>query len=184
MSAPTFDVTYAEQRNRLTVAFRIILGIPHLIVAQLWGYVVQILAVIQWFIILFTGKRNEGIWNFQSSWWHYYGRVNSYTSLLHDVFPPFGTEAGSVPVQTTITNDEPVNRLTNALRIIWVIPAAIIGILLFIAAFVVEVISWFAIVITGKHPRGMWDFILKAMRYMMQLQAYSLLMTDSYPKYG
>jgi hypothetical protein len=184
MSAPTFDVTYAEQRNRLTVAFRIILGIPHLIVAQLWGYVVQLLAVIQWFIILFTGKRNDGIWNFQTSWWQYYARVNAYTSLLHDVFPPFGTDAGNVPVQTTITNDEPVNRLTNALRIIWVIPAVIIGILLFIAAFVVEVISWFAIVITGSHPLGMWDFIHKAMRYMMQLQAYSLLMTDSYPKYG
>jgi hypothetical protein len=184
MSAPTFDVTFTEQRNRLTVAFRIILGIPHLIVAQLWGYVVQLLGVIQWFIILFTGKRNDSIWQFQKSWWQYYARVNSYTSLLHDVFPPFGNDAGSVPVQTTITNDEPVNRLTNALRIIWVIPAVIIGILLFVAAFVVEVISWFAIVITGKHPRGMWDFIHKAMRYMMQLQAYSLLMTDSYPKYG
>jgi hypothetical protein len=184
MAAPTFDVTYAEQRNRLTVAFRVILAIPHIIVAQLWGYVVQLAAFAQWFIILFTGKRNEGIWQFQRGWLEYYARVMTYLSLLHDMFPPFGTDAGTVPVRTTITNDEPVSRLTNALRLIWVIPAAIIAWFLMIAAFVVEVISWFAILITGKQPRGMWDFVHKAMRYFLQVQAYTLLMTDSYPKYG
>jgi hypothetical protein len=184
MAGVTFDASYTEQRNRLTAAFRIILAIPHLIVAQLWGYVVQILAVIQWFIILFTGKRNEGIFNFQRSWLEYYGRVGSYVWLIHDVFPPFGTEAGATPVRTTLENDAPVNRLTNALRIIWAIPAAIIFIVIGIGAAVVAVISWFAIVITGKDPQGMWDFMVKAVRYGLQLQAYTLLMTDAYPKFG
>jgi hypothetical protein len=184
MAGVTFDASYTEQRNRLTVAFRIILAIPHLIVAQLWGYVVEILAVIQWFIILFTGTRNEGIFNFQRSWLEYYGRVTSYVWLLHDVFPPFGTEAGTVPVRTTLENDTPVNRLTNALRIIWIIPAAIVGFFIGIAAVVLGVVSWFAIVITGKHPQGMWDFLLKALRYVLKVQAYAMLMTDDYPKFG
>ena len=48
----------------------------------------------------------------------------------------------------------------------------------------VGIISWFAIVITGKQPRGMWDFLLKAQRYTLQLQSYGLLMTDTYPKFG
>src|SRR3982750_2723838 len=107
MAGVTFDASYTEQRNRLTVAFRIILAIPHLIVATAWGYAVEIVAVIQWFIILFTGKRNEGIFNFQRSWLEYYGRVNSYAWLIHDVFPPFGTDAGAVPVRTTLENDAP-----------------------------------------------------------------------------
>ena len=184
MSAPTFDVTYAEQRNRLTVAFRIILGIPHLIVAQLWGYVVQILAVIQWFIVLFTGKRNEGIWNFQSSWWHYYGRVNSYTSLLHDVFPPFGTEAGSVPVQTHDHQRRAGQQADQCAAHHLGHPgcdhrhSAVRRCLRGRGHLVVRHRHH------GQASRGMWDFIHKAMRYMMQLQAYSLLMTDSYPKYG
>jgi hypothetical protein len=184
MAGLTFDASYTEQRNRLTAAFRIILAIPHLIVQGVWYYVIELVALIQWFIILFTGKRNEGIFNFQRSWLGYYGRVSSYAWLIHDVFPPFGTDEGAVPVRTTIENDQPVNRLTNALRIIWIIPALIIGVVIFIAAFFVIVASWFAIVITGKHPRGMWDFSVKAMRYMMQLQAYGLLMTDAYPKFG
>ena len=65
MSTIGYDVTYQEQRNRLTTAFRFILAIPHLIVSQAWGYLAQILGVIQWFVIVFTGKRNEGMFNLQ-----------------------------------------------------------------------------------------------------------------------
>lgn len=183
MSNFTFEPAYAEARNRLTVAFRIILAIPHLIIAQVWGYLAQILAVIQWFIVLFTGKRNAGMWNLQRSWLEYDARVLAYTNLLYDEYPGFAATTGG-PVRTGIDYEESANRLTNGLRLIWIIPAAIISALLAIAAFFVAIVSWFAIVITGKHPRGMWDFIAKALRYQLQTQAYGLLMTDSYPSYG
>ena len=45
-------------------------------------------------------------------------------------------------------------------------------------------LPWFAILFTGRHPRGMWDFLVKAQRYYLHLQAYMYLMTDAYPKYG
>ena len=184
MSSFTYDVGYEEGRNRLTVAFRILLAIPHLIVSQVWGYLAQILAFIQWFVILFTGKRNEGMWNLQQGWLSYYARVMGYTELLYDQYPAFGTDPGTVPVRSAISYEESANRLTSALRLIWIIPAAIIGAIMGIAAFVVVVISWFSIVITGKQSRGMWDFVLKVMRFTLQVQSYGLLMTDTYPKLG
>jgi hypothetical protein len=184
MSTFTYDVDYQESRNRLTVAFRIILAIPHLIVAQVWGYLAQILAVVQWFIILFTGKRNEGIWNLQQSWLHYYARVMGYVDLLFDQYPAFGTEPGSVPARSAIQFEESADRLSSALRIIWLIPALIIGIFIGIASFFVLLVTWFAILFTGKHPVGMWEILLKSARYTFQLQAYCLLMTDTYPKFG
>jgi hypothetical protein len=184
MSTFTYDVDYQESRNRLTVAFRIILAIPHLVVQQVWGYLAQVLGVVQWFIILFTGKRNEGIWNLQESWLHYYARVMGYVDLLFDQYPAFGTDVGSVPVRSAIEFDESADRLSSALRIIWIIPALIIGFFVGIASVVVLVVSWFAILITGNHPAGMWDFLLKSARYTFQLQAYCLLMTDTYPKFG
>ncbi len=183
MSVFRYDVDYEENRNRLTVAFRIILAIPHLIVSHVWGYLAQILAVVQWFIIVFTGKRNEGIWNLQRSWLEYYCRVSGYAWLLFDPYPAFGTDPGPVPVRSGISFEEPANRLTNGLRLIWIIPAAIIAAVLSIAAAVVILISWFAIVITGTQSRGMWDFVLKVMRFSLQVQSYGLLMTDTYPKY-
>jgi hypothetical protein len=44
-------------------------------------------------------------------------------------------------------------------------------------------VSWFVIVITGKQPRGMFDFIARVNRFSFDLTAYSLLMTDVYPWY-
>jgi hypothetical protein len=184
VSAVGYDVTYQEQRNRLTTAFRFILAIPHLIVSQVWGYLAQIVGVIQWFIIVFTGKRNQGLWNLQQSWLGYYSRVVGYLSLLYDPYPAFGTDPGNAPVRTEISYEESANRLTNVLRFLWIIPALIVAIFVGIASAVVTLISWFAILFTGKQPKGMWDFVLKAVRYTLQLQSYALLMTDDYPKFG
>lgn len=183
MAAFSFDVAYTEARNRLTTAFRYILAIPHLIVSGLWGYFAQLLAFIQWFIILFTGKRNAGLWDLQYSYMGYYARTGSYTSLLFDEYPAFGTDPGTAPVSTHLQYEEPADRLTNGLRFIWAIPALIIGIGVGIALFAVVVVSWFAIVFTGRHPRGMFDFIVKCTRFTLQLNTYVLLMTDIYPKW-
>jgi Domain of unknown function (DUF4389) len=184
VSAFTYDVEYQESRNRLTVAFRLILAIPHLVIAGVWRYLVEILAVVQWFIVLFTGKRNEGIWNLQHSWLAYYSRVIGYVDLLFDPYPAFASAAGPAPVRSAMVFEESANRLTCALRIIWIIPALIIGVFVGIGGAVVILISWFAIVITGKQSRGMWDFVLKVARYTLLLESYCWLMTDVYPKFG
>ncbi|MEO7372079.1 MAG: DUF4389 domain-containing protein, partial [Ilumatobacteraceae bacterium] len=85
---------------------------------------------------------------------------------------------------SAITFEPSGNRLTTGLRFIWIIPALVIGFFVGIASAVLLLISWIAIVITGKQPRGMWDFILKSTRFTLQIQAYALLMTDVYPKFG
>jgi adenylate kinase family enzyme len=113
----------------------------------------------------------------------YYSRVVGYTSLLFDKYPAFGSEPGPGPVRNDISFELPADRLTNGLRFIWIIPAALIALVLGIAGCAVALVSWFAIVITGKQPRGMWDFLLKVTRYTLQTQAYGHLMTDTYPKF-
>ncbi len=183
MQQVVFDVPYTEARNRGTTAIRFILAIPHWILYGLWNEVTQLAAVIHWFICVFTGKRNKSIWDFSVASEAYGSRVNSYGGLLHDVFPPFLTEQGAVPSRYSLEYDESVNRLTVGLRIIWGIPALILAILIGIAAFFVAIVSWFAIVITGKHPKGMFDFLLKFQKYWLQTSAYMLLLTDTYPKY-
>ena len=75
------------------------------------------------------------------------------------------------------------NRLTNVLRLIWAIPAAIILMILAIGMGVILIIAWFAIVITGRLNRGFYDFMLRVSRMSLSLTAYLLLMTDNYPRY-
>jgi hypothetical protein len=185
MSQVVFDVTTNEEpRNRLTTAFRLILAIPHLILVGVWQYAVELVAVIQWFIILFTGKRNNGLWGFSNSWLGYATRVNSYTSLLFDEYPGFINETGPMPVKYDATYEEPADRLTNGLRFIWAIPCVFLTIILGIAAFFVCLVAWFAILFTGKMSDGMFGFVRNFNRYFAETRAYVALMTDTYPSWG
>ena len=186
MTQAQVTVPYVEgPRNRGTVAIRLLLAIPHFIVLEVFGIVACVVTVISWFIQVFTGKRNEGMFNLANRFVAYAARVYAYAGLLYDVYPGFIDDQGKTPVAYQLAFAEgPVNRLTVGLRIIWIIPAAIIGAIMGIAAFVVVVISWFSIVITGKQSRSMWDFVLKVVRFTLQVQSYGLLMTDTYPKFG
>ena len=150
----TFDIRYDERRSRLTNAFRGILAIPHIIVLTVWGYFAEILAFIQWFIVLFTGQRNQALWDLQYGYMGYSGRVNGYVNLMFDPYPPFGTAQGDAPAVMALAYEEPASRLTNGLRFIWAIPALVISFFVGIAFAVVILISWFAIVITGAQPAG------------------------------
>jgi hypothetical protein len=183
MSTVQYDVTYSQSRNRLTTLFRIILAIPHLIVANLLLRVAQVLGVIQWFIILFTGQRNRGLFDLQNQWLGYGAATYSYVGVMFDRFPPFVTLNGLDDMRYELQYAQNANRLTNLLRLIWAIPAIIIGTIIVFVGTIVTIISWIIIVITGAHPRGMFDFLVKVHRYAVRLNAYLLLMTDTYPKY-
>jgi hypothetical protein len=145
---------------------------------------VQLLAVVQWLIILFTGKRHRGIFDLQLAQQAYYARVTAYASQLFDPWPNIGPDQRDEPTAySPVTYVEEANRLTSALRFIWIIPAAIILAVIGIGACVVGIIAWFAILFTGRHPRGMWDFMLRYIRFSLRVSAYGYLMSDEYPKY-
>lgn len=181
MNSPHFSVTFSERRERLSTLFRCFLAIPHLIVLSAWSSLVQILAFIQWWIILFSGKRNEDIWKMQNSWLAYGSRVYAYFYLLFDKWPAFGENPDGEPTSYEFIYEQNANRSSNAFRLIMLIPACIIYLGLSIAAMFFYVLSWLTIVFGGKQARGFFDFILKAHRYWITLYAYGLLMTDTYP---
>ena len=108
----------------------------------------------------------------------------SYHYLMFDEYPAFGTDQRKVPMVQDLGYAEPASRLTNGLRFIWIIPAIILLIIFGIAMSVVLLIAWFAILFTGKFPIGMFDFMMKGVRFTLQVTAYGLMMTDTYPKWG
>lgn len=178
-----YDVAYVESRNRLTTLIRMIMMIPHAFVVYVWGAFAQALALVQWVIILFTGKRNEELFKLQNDYLGYSTRVSSYAELMYDEYPPFGRDPGATGVAYSLDYSADANRLTNALRLIWAIPAMIVASVLGFAGFFVIVASWFVILIIGKQPRGLFDFLVKFNRYYARANSYLLLMTDTYPKY-
>lgn len=151
-------------------------------VAALWAYAAYAVAIAQWFVILFTGQRHEGMLRFQRDWLGDASRVYSYSGLLHDTFPEFGARWGSEPVHFRLDYRPAANRLTNAIRLIVAIPVLIATMyLLGIAVAVVAIVAWFAIVITGRLPRRLYDFLTNSVRIYLNTLAYLTLTTDDSP---
>jgi hypothetical protein len=76
------------------------------------------------------------------------------------------------------------NRLTTFFRLLLVIPHYIVLMLYGIGAFVAVVIAWFVLLLTGRWPEGLYDFIAGFLRYTTRLNGYLWLMTDQYPPFS
>lgn len=76
------------------------------------------------------------------------------------------------------------NRLTTFFRLIVAIPWLIVSIFYGIAAFVVAVIAWFALLILGRYPEGMYNFVGGVLRFSMRVSGFVSLQTDEWPSFG
>ena len=111
------------RRNRLTVFFRLLLAIPHLIWLALWGIAALFAAIGNWFATLFTGTRPAGLHRFLASYTRYQLHVVAYLYLVGNPFPGFAGERGSYPIEIRIAERAPQNRWTVGFRLVLALPA-------------------------------------------------------------
>src|SRR6516225_2911437 len=113
----SFDVErQLSDRNRLTVAFRIILAIPHVVLVggaiigfgfSWWstggavGTAAGAMAVIAWFGVVFVAVHPRGLWDFAAFYLRWRSRSVPYLILLRDEYPPFGD--GPYPITFEVT---------------------------------------------------------------------------------
>lgn len=90
----------------------------------------------------------------------------------------------SYPVTVEFDGPSPQSRLTVFFRIVMVIPHAIVLYALGIAQQVVAIIAWFAILITGKYPAGLYGFSVGVLRWQARVNAYAYLLTGVYPPFA
>jgi Domain of unknown function (DUF4389) len=90
----------------------------------------------------------------------------------------------SYPVSFEADYAQRRSRLTAFLRLILMIPLAIWLYLYEIAAMVVLVVAWLAVVITGRYPKSLYDFLAGFTRYLARMTAYAVLLCDPYPPFG
>lgn len=89
------------------------------------------------------------------------------------------------PISIEVDYPQKLSRLTTFFRIFMVIPHVFILYFIGIAAGIITLISWFAILITGRYPRGLFDFMVYYFRWSTRVTGYgSLLLTDKYPPFN
>jgi len=187
-------------RNRATTFFRLILAIPHLVLVGgpmfaigFWhhhwgftgilGFVAGVMAIIAWFAILLGDAHPRGLWDFAYYFLSWRARVVAYVALLRDEYPPFGEAHYPARFEATFP-DAPRDKLSVALRLILVIPHAVVLFFLGIAFLIVTVIAWFAILFSGQYPESMHGFAVGCLRWSIRVEAYLLLMRDEYPPFS
>jgi len=203
--AMTIEPQLAD-RDRLTPAFRLILAIPHLILVGgvglgfaansgrrdflslggetgLLGSVAFLLAIVSWFTLLISSEHYTPIRRYTRYYLRWRVRALAYLMLLTDRYPPFGD--GLYP--TALTVDDPVvprDRVTIGFRLILEIPHFIALFLVSCAWWVTTVLAWFFILIDRRYPQGLYEFGAGALRWLIRVEAYILLLVDDYPPFS
>ena len=198
----TLTIDYPDRSlNRLTTFFRIFAVIPIAIILALvsggnfdwsepsgwsWLYATGgILFLATLLMILFRQTYPKWWFDWNIALTKFGIRVATYLGLLTDVYPSTDEEQS---VHVEIPYPDVPKELSRGLPLVkWflAIPHYIVLAFLLLAAFVCVVIAWFAILFTGRYPRGLFDFVVGVGRWLLRVEAYAfLLTTDRYPLFS
>ena len=111
-------------------------------------------------------------------------RVGAYLALLRDEYPSTDEDQAVHIAMPYPDAKKDLNRWLPLVKWLLAIPHYIILFFLGIAAIFVVIVAWFAILFTGRYPKGLFDFVVGVMRWSLRVSAYAaLLTTDEYPPF-
>ncbi len=206
------DIDYPEQLDRFSTFFRLIWAIPILIIASLLsatsGSTVTTVVVTETGKMVSQASESGGgivaglfaatllmivFRQRYPRWWFDFGRelsrfgmrVGAYLALLTDEYPST-TDEQSVHLELDYPDVErDLNRWLPLVKWLLAIPHYIVLAFLAIGAILAILIAWFAVLFTGRYPRGLFDYVVGVARWGLRVQAYAiLLLTDRYPPFS
>jgi Domain of unknown function (DUF4389) len=191
-------------RSRLTVFFRLLLLLPHVVWLYLWAMVAFFAAIVSWLTTLVLGRPAQPLWRFLAAFVRYATHVYAFGLLAANPFPGFTGKAGSYPIDLEIDPPGRQNRWKTAFRLLLAVPALwLAGVLLFTVgtgyaydeqtdevyqySFIfgvsaaVAFLAWFVCLVRGRMPTGFRDLLAFTLRFGAQTWGYLLFVTDRYP---
>ncbi len=169
------------ERSRLTVFFRLLLAIPHLIWLSLWSVLLLLAVVVAWLAALVSGRVPSALHRFIAAWVRYAMHVGAFLFVIGGPFPGFVGAAGSYPVEIAIDPPQRQHRAVTLFRVWLVIPALMLSGAYTAVIWLVGLFGWWAALFTGRMPAGLRNLGAVSLRYTAQVNAYLFLLTDHYP---
>ena len=168
-------------QSRLTVAFRIFMAIPQLIVLWLLGVAAIVITIIGWFGALFTGRLPVFAADFLTGYLRWLSRVYAYNYLLTDVYPPFSLDDADYPVRLAVTPGR-LNRLAVLFRFFLLIPAWIVQAVVTYGALTIFLfVTWLIVLVTGQMPDAIYQALAAVLRYQVRTLGFAVMLTSAYP---
>lgn len=203
------QVDYPEKLDRVTTFFRALWAIPIVIILSLLsatsstttvvmeagetvervresgGGILAGLAVATALMILFRQRYPRWWFDFAREFTRFSARVGAYLALLTDRYPSTVDEQ-AVHLELDYPDVErDLNRWMPLVKWLLALPHVLVLVVLGIGAVAAVVLAWFAILFTGRYPRGLFDYVVGVGRWALRVQAYAtLLVTDRYPPFA
>ena len=179
-----FDCAYPEGENRFMILARWALALPHWIIVNILVDLVQLLAFFAFFAILFTGRYPRGMFRLAVGFQRWNYNVITY-ALFHGRYPPFSVDDGEYPpLSFDIEYPQRLNRWLPFVKWLLAFPHYIVLAVLAVLGIFVYLFVWVAVLVTGRYPRGAFDFLIGVGRWWARVTAYIYLMTDRYPPFS
>jgi len=178
----TLAVDYPERQSRWKTLLRLFLAVPVFIFAFFIIGAQWAIAWAIWIAIVLRGRIPRWMFDSQVALTRWQVRAFSYCLLLTDAYPPF---EGDYPIRFEAQHPERVSRWKVLFwKYFTVLPHSIVLFFLWIAVYVVLIIGWFAILITGRFPKRLHGYVAGVIRWQMRVHAYVFSLTDVYPPFS
>jgi hypothetical protein len=180
----TLKIEYPEKSNKSTAFIRVVLIIPVVTILVLISSYAEALSLAVALMIFFREKYPKWWFDWNVGITKFAYRIAVYGLLMRDEYPSTD-EDQAVKVDIPYPDvKKDLNRWMPLVKWILVIPHIIVLILIFIAVVFCTVFAWFAILLTGRYPKGIFDFVEGFLRWSLRVNAYVfLLTTDQYPPF-
>lgn len=175
---------HAPEYARFMPLIKWLLLIPHYIALFFLGIGAFFVWIASFFVVLFTAKYPEGMWNYMFGVQRWALRVISYSLLISDTYPPFTLEATPEdPVHLHAVRPETVSRWRPFFAWLIVIPYAIVASLIVYVAYICSFLAFFTIIFTKKIPEGLFNVIRIGLNWQYRANFYSYYMSTEYPPF-
>jgi hypothetical protein len=177
-------IEYSEKSNKSTALFRLVLIIPIVIILAIISSYAEALSLAVGLLILFREKYPKWWFDWNVGITKFTYRIVAYGLLMRDEYPSTDDDQ-AVKVDIPYPDvKKDLNRWMPLVKWILAIPHIIVLIFIFIAVVFCSVFAWFAILLTGRYPKVIFDFIEGFLRWSLRVNAYMLLLTtDEYPPF-
>jgi hypothetical protein len=189
-AGPAYPVRYEADYPEAGIArwrcfFQGLLAYPQLLVLLVVGIGAFFAYAWAWFAILFTGRYPRGAYDFLTGTVRWANRVNGYSLLMTERYPPFSLdEAPDYPIRTHFEYPERIARWRPLLQYFMAYPHILILYFLWIGAFFAFIYAWFVILFTRRFPPGVFNYIVGVGRWGARVQGFILLTTEQYPPFS
>lgn len=167
-----------------------LLFIPHAVILHGLRGLACVVALMYWLVLVFTGRLDRNLYGMMVLYERYSARATGFLLGFSEQSPPFDFRAGGPdndayrPIRLDLPEPRETASRKLAFNVVLAVPHYIVLAVFAVAAIVVVVVAWFAVLFTGHWPEAWRIFLIRVNNYYYRVWLYATMVETKYPQFG